>query len=406
MVNFRVWGATRDVSESPAAADPEDAEPAAVEDAELAPFVEPVGPGATVLVIGAGRMGQLIVGQLALRGSAKIVLYDRSDFTRERALAAVRASLVELQSDDLVTPAMIENAIERIEMSESLDAAVLVDLVLEAVPEDLALKREIFQSIDNVLTKEHIATGTGPLLCSNSISLAPADIFQNLRHKRCAPSRRRGARRRAARASARGARSPCARAPSSQCAPRAVPHRHARRCSWCNMRFLSPVYFIDQVELIADEANAQLARGLLASLGFSSTPKMVGNKILSTRRVAKYYARQHEYVLALAKGKDGKRQPPGALKASIAFRKDPKDLPDCSICLSRPSGALILPCGHTSTCHDCAIHLLVLRQRGEHRCPICRCHIEKVLQADCPVQAEVAADGSSSAAWSFFGRSV
>jgi len=172
------------------------------------------------------------------------------------------------------------------------------------------------------------------------------------------------------------------------------------------MRFLSPVYFIDQVELIADEANAQLARGLLASLGFSSTPKMVGNKILSTRRVAKYYARQHEYVLALAKGKDGKRQPPGALKASIAFRKDPKDLPDCSICLSRPSGALILPCGHTSTCHDCAIHLLVLRQRGEHRCPICRCHIEKVLQADCPVQAEVAADGSSSAAWSFFGRSV
>lgn len=358
------------------------------EEQDLPPLVPPNCPGASVLVVGAGRMGQLIVGHLALRGSAKVVLYDRSDFTRERAVASVRATLNELEKEGLVAPGMIDDAIARIDVTESLDDAVSVDLIIEAVPEDLALKREIFQSVDKILTKEKVAKDGGPLLCSNSISLAPTEIFQGLKHKRCAPRERA--------------------APPAHL-PRALLIRPLFRCpclalaSWCNMRFLSPVYFIDEVELIADDKNGALARGLLESVGCTTIPKMTGEKMIRKERVLKYYARQREHV-AKSIPKGGPRGPPGTLRAQRTYGKLPSELPDCSVCLTRPSGALILPCGHTSTCHDCAIQLSMLRQRGEHRCPICRGHIEKVLQADCPVQAEIATDGSGSTAWNFFSR--
>jgi hypothetical protein len=129
----------------------------------------------------------------------------------------------------------------------------------------------------------------------------------------------------------------------------------------------------------------------------ASIPKMDGNKILSKERVTRYYMRQRERVTAL---RTRQPAPPDATPAAT----EAKDLPDCSVCLTSPSGALILPCGHTSTCHNCALQLYAYRQRGDHRCPICRTHIEKVLQADCPVKAELSAEGTGQRVFNYFAR--
>mmetsp|Transcript_8048 Transcript_8048/g.22177 ORF Transcript_8048/g.22177 Transcript_8048/m.22177 type:complete len:347 (+) Transcript_8048:74-1114(+) len=320
------------------------------ESTSLPPPVIPEGEAPSVVIIGAGRMGQLIAGQLAIRGAKSVVLHDRSDFTRDRALAAVRASLQELEGDELLPAGMVADALDRIGVSDTLDATRTADIVVEAVPEDPELKKQIFANIDKVLTTGAAIRGEGPLLCSNSISIAPAEIFNKLKHKR-----------------------------------------------WCNMRFLSPVYFVDEVELIADEANKEVANTLLRALGMTSIPKMEGDKLLSRQRVGLYYDRQCEAV----------KKAPKLAARSLPPTK--KDLPECSVCLTETSGALILPCGHNSTCHECALQLCTLRHRGEHRCPICRGYIEKVLQADCPVKAESMRPGSKAgwappAGWNFLSR--
>jgi len=168
------------------------------------------------------------------------------------------------------------------------------------------------------------------------------------------------------------------------------------------MRFLSPVYFIDEVELIGDDENAQAANAILKALGMSSIPKMEGEKVLSKERVTQYYDRQRKSV---SKNKNSKSSP-----TTATGTEEPKqELPDCCVCLTRTAGALILPCGHNNTCHECALQLCTLRHRGEHRCPICRGYIEKVLQADCPTKAEAfAASGMTSwfnvNQWNFLAR--
>jgi hypothetical protein len=165
--------------------------------------------------------------------------------------------------------------------------------------------------------------------------------------------------------------------------PRALPPPH----SWCNLRFLSPVLFIDEAELIADRKHTPIATALLAQLGMTCVPKVVDSHRLSRERVDLYYKRQLEYTAAqprpseAAEAGDGQEAP--------AADREAAELPDCSICLSTMSGSMLLPCGHTSTCHDCAVHLCTLVHINAHRCPICRCHIEKVLQADCPVKSSL-----------------
>jgi hypothetical protein len=170
------------------------------------------------------------------------------------------------------------------------------------------------------------------------------------------------------------------------------------------LRFLSPVYFIDEVVVLGNEDNHAIEARLLASLGLTRIPEMDGNKILTKERIRLYYARQRELVAKAAKPTRRRFAPAASQQrsegAQLAARSE---LPECSLCLSRPSGALMLPCGHTSTCHDCALQLQKHGIHGNRRCPICRTCIEKVLQADCPIKAEILAEATPGS-WNMLAR--
>ena len=45
---------------------------------------------------------------------------------------------------------------------------------------------------------------------------------------------------------------------------------------------------------------------------------------------------------------------------------DDSAMKKCMICLERPFGACWVPCGHATTCYECALGV------ADHRCPICR----------------------------------
>jgi 3-hydroxybutyryl-CoA dehydrogenase len=79
-----------------------------------------------------------------------------------RAIGRIRESLEEFARQDLLPAGNVAEAIARIRPSTELDDAAGADLVIEAVPEDMALKLEIFERLDRI-TKPHavLASSSG-----------------------------------------------------------------------------------------------------------------------------------------------------------------------------------------------------------------------------------------------------
>jgi 3-hydroxybutyryl-CoA dehydrogenase len=129
-----------------------------------------------VAVLGAGAMGHGIAQVCATAGS-RVVLFDVVPGVAAKATERVRANLDKGVSLGKVSPEDRDGAMARLSGSDDLATAVReADLVIEAVPESLALKREIFQKVEAV-----VAPTT--LLATNTSSLSIADIAAALANR-------------------------------------------------------------------------------------------------------------------------------------------------------------------------------------------------------------------------------
>lgn len=128
----------------------------------------------SVAVIGSGTMGRGIAQSAVLAGH-QVILYDLSTDLLERALRAVHASIEEGTRRGKTTREAAERAAEMLVTTTEIEAAAQVDLAIEAVPEDLALKREVFARLD---------TSSPPyaILASNTSSLSISAIAGGTRH--------------------------------------------------------------------------------------------------------------------------------------------------------------------------------------------------------------------------------
>jgi 3-hydroxybutyryl-CoA dehydrogenase len=131
-----------------------------------------------VLVVGAGLMGRGIAQVFASRGCA-VSLTDVGDEILARSLEEIRRSLVRLAEWGLGEPGEVEPTLARIRITTDLDAAAPgVDLAVEAVSEDLRLKREVFRRLDALCPPEAI-------LASNTSVISITEIAQgSLRQER------------------------------------------------------------------------------------------------------------------------------------------------------------------------------------------------------------------------------
>jgi len=122
-----------------------------------------------ITVIGAGTMGHGIAGQAALSG-CDVVLNDMDDTRTGAGLAAIRKSYAQGVAKGKVAPEAAAAAEGRLRTSTDLEAAVAgADLVIEAVPELLELKRAIF-------ARCHHAAPPHALLATNTSSLPVTEI--------------------------------------------------------------------------------------------------------------------------------------------------------------------------------------------------------------------------------------
>ena len=117
-----------------------------------------------VAVLGAGTMGHGIAQVAALAGS-DVTLRDVDEASLERGVAGIRRSLDKAVEKGKATAEAAKEALGRIRTTTDLVAAVeKADLVVEAVPERLDLKRAVFADVARSAPRDAIlATNTSSI---------------------------------------------------------------------------------------------------------------------------------------------------------------------------------------------------------------------------------------------------
>jgi 3-hydroxybutyryl-CoA dehydrogenase len=133
----------------------------------------------TVAVIGAGIMGRGIAHAAAI-GGYRTILEDLLPAALRRAEGEIRANLDKAVELGKVAASDAEAAFQRLEYAGSVEeAAREADLVIEAVPEEMESKIEIFTLLDKVCRPATI-------LASNTSSLSITEIASvTYRAKKC-----------------------------------------------------------------------------------------------------------------------------------------------------------------------------------------------------------------------------
>ncbi len=103
----------------------------------------------TVGVLGAGTMGAGIA-QVTAQAGYPVVLYDVKAEFLDRAQSRINTFLEKGRAKGKVTEAEIQQVQANLRPTTELNAMAGVDLVIEAVPEDLALKQQLFQALDKI----------------------------------------------------------------------------------------------------------------------------------------------------------------------------------------------------------------------------------------------------------------
>jgi 3-hydroxybutyryl-CoA dehydrogenase len=116
-----------------------------------------------VLVVGSGYMGNGIAQAAALAGY-DVTMCDIASERLEAGMREIDSSLERLLRKERITPEARRAALQNIRTATGLDGASGADIVVEAVPENLELKKELFAELENTCPPQAIlATNTSAI---------------------------------------------------------------------------------------------------------------------------------------------------------------------------------------------------------------------------------------------------
>ncbi|MDP3236420.1 MAG: 3-hydroxyacyl-CoA dehydrogenase family protein [Myxococcales bacterium] len=123
-------------------------------------------------VIGAGTMGHGIA-QVSAQAGFEVVLYDVTKAAADAGRAKIEKTLGVGVEKQKVTPEARDAAISKLSTTDTLDALKGCQLVVEAAPEKLALKQELFKQLSAICAADTIlATNTSSLSLTEIASAA------------------------------------------------------------------------------------------------------------------------------------------------------------------------------------------------------------------------------------------
>lgn len=287
-------------------------------------------PQQGVAIVGAGRMGCAIGGELARRG-LHVTMFDETDFTRARAKHNIQAALLDLVTRGLL-PSVddCKDIMNRVRVKDTLEETIAGAVVIfEAVIDDLELKRVLFQRM--------VDAGSTAILTTNSIRFSAREVMEG-----------------------------------------------TKLTNVWGCRFFMPGWFIDDVEVDTGGQPDDQISPTLASLGFQVCYFVTDRRRLSGGELQKYDADQRRAVADEKRAREfaererenhgQERAGGGEGDATAEARAEAVLGEPCAVCLDAPRSALFKPCGHISTCMECADKLQQPRQ-----CVTCRQHVQEVL---------------------------
>ncbi|TCL03186.1 3-hydroxyacyl-CoA dehydrogenase family protein [Sodalis ligni] len=128
-----------------------------------------------VAILGGGLMGSGIAQIFASQGS-EVAIYD-VDWLGCRASENIVANMAQMQRHGLADDVKIRATLDRLCLTGSLEeAAGGAGLVIECVPEDLALKRQLFARLDTLCP-------VSTILASNTSVISISEIAQDVAHR-------------------------------------------------------------------------------------------------------------------------------------------------------------------------------------------------------------------------------
>ena len=114
-------------------------------------------------VIGSGTMGTGIAQLMAMAGE-EVLIYDNNPAACNRALGRLQKIMQRLTEKGKITPQEAEAVLSRISFADKLIAFGDRELIVEAVIEDLGVKQDIFEQLEDLCSPDCIlATNTSSL---------------------------------------------------------------------------------------------------------------------------------------------------------------------------------------------------------------------------------------------------
>jgi 3-hydroxybutyryl-CoA dehydrogenase len=130
--------------------------------------------GAIVAIVGSGMMG-IGIAQLAAVAGHNVLLYDIRPEALTIAIDNLKTGIQRLVDKNHISSGEGQQAVDRITPIQSLSNLCNAAMVIEAVAEDLQIKRALFSELEAVVSKDCI-------LASNTSSLSITAIASHLMH--------------------------------------------------------------------------------------------------------------------------------------------------------------------------------------------------------------------------------
>lgn len=116
-----------------------------------------------IMVIGAGQMGSGIA-QVCAQAGYQVTLYDQNEQAVKKGIESIENHLVRAVEKKRITEKDKQATLQCLQPSNTIEAAREVDVVIEAVIENMTVKKELFIKLDTLVPKHAIlATNTSSL---------------------------------------------------------------------------------------------------------------------------------------------------------------------------------------------------------------------------------------------------
>lgn len=120
------------------------------------------------MVIGAGQMGAGIAQVLA-SAFYNVVLYDLDTQALQKGMSKIETSLKKAVQKEKIKEGEMNETLSRIQGTTSLSNGHDADIVIEAIVENLEVKKEVFKKLDQIVKREAI-------LASNTSALSITEL--------------------------------------------------------------------------------------------------------------------------------------------------------------------------------------------------------------------------------------